>query len=105
MWEYLVQLLHYLPAGIGYTTLIGIALAVLARFIPNEKLQNYGYKFGVVVSAAGTLKLGKAWEKVEDFCINSVGQLLQGFKNGLQADDAGDPQIPSSNDGKPDVRI
>jgi hypothetical protein len=104
MWEYLLQLLHLLPAGIGYTTLVGVLLAVVARFVPNSKLQDLGYKFGLAVTVFGSAKMGKAWEKVEEFCINSFGQLLTGFKNGLQSDDGGEK--PSQKvDNTPDVRV
>lgn len=97
MWDVLLTQLQHLSTGIGYSTLIGASLAVIAWFIPNEKLQGFGYNLGVALSAAGTLKLGKAWNKLEDFCINSVGQLLQGFKNGLESDDGKSPSNESSN--------
>lgn len=64
-------------------------LFIVARILPNEKIRALGVSIGKTVSAFGARKVGKAfWEKVEDFLENSSGVLLEGIKEGLDADDA-----------------
>lgn len=76
---------NVLMSGIG----VGFLLTLIARLIPNEKLDKMGYNFGVAVSKFGVGKLGKAsWEKLEDFFENSLGILIEGVKKGLDSDDA-----------------
>ena len=101
MTENFIEILKQITAGIGITTLITLALSVLAKYIQNSKLQDFGYKFGVSLTILGSARIGKAWEKLEDFCINSIGQLLIGFKNGLKSDDGNSP--PNDSNNNPDV--
>ena len=66
---------------------LGIILATLARIIPNEKLHAWGVSSGQFLNSFGTSKMGSAsWEKLEGFLINSVGQYLNGVKEGLDKD-------------------
>jgi len=65
---------------------VSIAMMALTRFIPNEKLYNITYKLGKSLTLFGTLKLGKPWQKFEDFIINSIGSLYNGFSDGLSHD-------------------
>lgn len=67
---------------------ITLALAVLARFTPNEKLDAWGFASGAALSRIGAGKLGKrAWEAVENYLENSSAVFLRGVKRGLDADD------------------
>lgn len=103
--EIIHTILPYISQFLGGTVAIGIVLAVVARVIPNEKLYAWGYKLGVMGGAFGSLKVGRGWNAIEGFLINSLGELFRGIKDGLTSDDSGDPQQPSNNDGNPDVRI
>lgn len=65
-------------------TAIGLGITLLARFIPNEKLFSWGLSFGKLLNGFGSVRFGNtAWEKVEDFLINSIGEFLRGMKSGL----------------------
>lgn len=68
---------------------LGIILATVARFIPNDKLYAWGVKSGQFFNSLGTSKMGtKSWEKLEDFLVNSIGEYLKGVKIGLDDDEA-----------------
>ena len=71
------------------TYVIGIAFlfGIVGRFLPNEKLYNWGFALGKTVGGFGFLKMGDGWEKVESFLINSFGQFFNGVKDGLNNDD------------------
>ncbi len=86
---------------IGIGSVIGIALMVLAKVLPNEKLFSYGYSTGAALNVFGTAKLGAGWEKIEDFLINSIGEFLRGMKAGL---DPEDNMVIEAKDKKKDVR-
>jgi len=59
-------------------------LFILARIIPNEKVDIYGYKLGKFITIFCSAKLGKAcWKKSEEFFENSSVVFLQGLKRGL----------------------
>ena len=61
---------------------------IIARMLPNEKLEAIGYKLGHALSLWGRLKLGKNfWEKIEDFIENTASAFFRGFAKGLSADD------------------
>jgi hypothetical protein len=79
------------PTVIGAGVTVG--LFVLARVIPNDKLQAMGRGIGLAVTKVGAGRLGKkAWEKVEGFLENSSGAFLTGIKEGLNSDD--EPEDP-----------
>ena len=73
------------PIAIG--AFISIALLVISKQLPNEKIQSFGFKLGSIITTFGGLKMGKAWEKIEDFLINSVGVFFEGIKAGLNSDE------------------
>ena len=82
---------------------LGVILAALSRFIPNEKLEAWGIKSGQLLNGFGTNKMGSnGWEKMEDFLINSLGSFLKGVKIGLD-DDEIDPN--KKRGSKDNVRI
>lgn len=61
-----------------------VVLTIIAKLLPNAKVYGYGFSFGEWLNAFGTSKVGsKTWERVEDFIINSVGQLVKGIRDGL----------------------
>lgn len=71
-------------------TVIGLVLTLIARLIPNEKLYAWGLMAGRFFNVLGTTKIGApAWEKLEHFLVNSVGEYLRGMKDGLEEDDKG----------------
>lgn len=85
--ENLLPILKEIISTIGYTTLITLGLTVVAKYIPNNKLNQLGYKIGVYLTTFGTLRVGRVWEKIETFFIESIGQILSGIKSGLRSDD------------------
>ena len=85
-------------------TTLGIILASLARFLPNDKLYAWGLKSGQFLNSFGSSKMGSvAWERLEDFVVNSLGEYLRGMKIGLDDESAQPPAKDS--DGQSDVRI
>lgn len=69
---------------ISLATIIGLVSTFIARIIPNEKIYSFGMKFGQFLNGFGSTKIGSvSWEKIEDFSINSIGEFLRGFKDGL----------------------
>lgn len=66
---------------------ISIGLLILAKVLPNEKVYAFGFKIGSWLSTFGALRCGAAWNKLEDFMINSGGQFFKGFKDGLNSDE------------------
>ncbi len=70
--------------------ILSVVTSLIARFVPNEKLFAWGVKFGKLLNGFGTSKVGSiAWEKIEDFLINSVGEFLRGIKSGLDDSEGG----------------
>ena len=67
--------------------IITVVISLIAKFLPNEKVYNLGYKAGLALTVFGTIKAGTAWEKIEDFLLNSFGQFFAGFRVGLNSDD------------------
>lgn len=74
---------------------VGAFLFVLARLIPNERLDSWGFIVGSIVTGFGAGKLGsKTWEMIESFLENSSGAFLDGVKKGLDRDDVKDaPEV------------
>ncbi len=71
----------------------GLVLVVLARLLPNEKLERWGFAAGQAVTTLGAGRLGRAfWEKIESFLENSTGVFLAAMKRGLDSDD--DKNVP-----------
>jgi hypothetical protein len=69
-------------------TTIGIALTILVRIIPNEKIFSWGVATGKFLDGIGSIKMGSVvWDKVEHFLVNSVGEYLRGVKSGLGEDE------------------
>lgn len=70
---------------------LGLFGAILARWIPNEKLHGWGLKSGQFLDNFGSARVGKTmWEKIEDFLVNSVGEYLRGVKDGLDSNEEQD---------------
>lgn len=75
--------------GAGVT----VAITILARFLPNEKVYNFGYALGLALSKLGQSRLGKeTTRKIELFLENSLRQITAGFCDGLDFDDGGTKQ-------------
>lgn len=87
---------NILASGIGAS----IVLAVIARMIPNDKLYAFGFGLGQSLSRMAVLRFGMAWEKIEDFAVNSFGMILSGLKSGLNSDDQNTPQTDVESDAK-----
>lgn len=69
---------------------LGLITSLIARFVPNEKLFSWGVKIGQLLNGFGTSKIGSiAWEKIEDFLINSIGEFFRGIKSGLDDSEGG----------------
>lgn len=66
---------------------ISLGLLILAKVLPNEKVYAFGFKIGSWLSTFGALRCGAAWDKIEDFMINSGGQFFKGLKDGLKSDE------------------
>lgn len=68
-----------------------VLLLIIARLIPNDKLDTFGFKCGCLLTLYGKSKLGKAfWEKIEDFIENSFQVFFCAFQRGLHSDDNGE---------------
>ena len=85
-------------------TIIGVGITVVAKFLPNPKVYKFGYNIGVALTSFGTSKIGKAWEKIEDFLTNSLGIFFTGMKDGLNSDEENPTYNPPKDDG-PKVRV
>lgn len=100
---------------IGIGSIVSIALTVLAKIIPNDKVYGFGVVVGKAISSFGNLRFGQAiYEKVEDFVLNSMLQFINGIKFGMEFDDAlsatesnkvADPEIPKVEKAKLKARI
>lgn len=80
---------------LGATGIVVILVTALARFLPNDKLYMWGFDLGKSMTSFGTKKVGYAWEKLEDFLINSLGVFLDGFRDGLNSDDSPEKKKPT----------
>lgn len=77
-------LANVLLSGVGGSLLV----LLLARLMPDAKLQALGTSLGAKLSALGRHKLGKPfYEAVENFAQHSLGVFLQGVSTGLDKDD------------------
>mgnify|MGYP003963876935 len=65
---------------------VSVVMMILAKTLPNKKLYNWGFWVGNLLTVFGTVKLGKPWQKFEDFILNSVGAFYEGFSAGLKSD-------------------
>jgi len=65
---------------------VSIAIMLLTRIISNQKLYEWGFWLGNLLTIFGTLRLGGPWQKLEDFILNSIGSLYEGFAAGLKSD-------------------
>lgn len=80
---------------------VSLGLTLLAKFLPNEKVYSVGFSIGSWMNGFGTSKIGRsAWEKIENFLINSAGQFFGGMRDGLNEGE--DPV--DKKDERPDVR-
>ena len=67
---------------------LGVIFVIATRLLPNEKLYAWGLKSGQFFNSFGKSKMGSvAWEKLEDFLVNSIGEYLRGVKDGLDSDE------------------
>ena len=81
-------MLEFLTDTVTIGAILGIVLAGIARFVPNEKLFSWGEKAGRFLNSLGSARMGSTtWEKLEDFLVNSIGEYLKGLKFGLDADE------------------
>jgi len=81
-------MLEIIVQVIAFATALGIFSALIAKYIPNDKLYAWGVQSGEFLNSLGTSKIGSsAWEKLEDFLVNSVGEYLRGMKDGLDANE------------------
>ena len=71
-----------------------LSLGLLARLLPNEKLYDWGYKFGIWINTVGYGRMGKSWNNVETFIQNSFGKFFTGVRDGLDADEQPAPENP-----------
>ena len=91
-------MLSIIGDALTVATSLGIALAAVARFLPNEKLYGWGVKGGQFLQRIGSSRMGgTAWERLEDFLVNSIGEYLKGVKFGLDSDEV-DPNKRKEND-------
>ena len=66
-----------------------IVLMVLARLVPNDRLLAWCRAAGAALSGFGRGRLGRGfWEQIESFVENSIAVAWQGFREGLNRDDA-----------------
>lgn len=82
------------PITIGAIT--SIILLIISKQLPNEKIAQFGFKIGTFLTTFGGLKMGKTWEKIEDFLINSVGVFMEGIKAGLNSDETKNVSVKKS---------
>ena len=69
---------------IAMISALGVFGALVARWLPNEKLYAWGLKSGQFLDSFGSARMGRSmWEKLEDFLVNSIGEYLKGVKVGL----------------------
>jgi hypothetical protein len=81
-------MLEFLGNTLTLGTALGIVLTILVRVIPNEKIFSWGVATGKFLDGIGTIKMGSlAWNKIEHFLVNSIGEYLRGVKSGLGDDE------------------
>lgn len=69
-----------------FTVLIPL---IFLTFLPNEKLYNWGFKYGSKWSKWMNKKLGRLnWEGIENNITGSVISFAQGIKDGADSDDS-----------------
>ena len=96
-------MLEFLTNALTIGTSMGIILAAVARFVPNDKLFGWGVNARQFLNDFGSSKMGSGvWERIEDFLVNSIGEYLRGVKVGLD-DDEIDPNKENKDDDN--VRI
>ena len=82
------MMLDILTNIITICSALGIFGALMARWIPNDKLNAWGLATGRFLNNFGKAKMGSVtWEKLEDFLVNSIGEYLRGVKVGLDEDE------------------
>ena len=80
--------MEFLTNALSLLSSLGIILVFVTRFLPNEKLYAWGLKSGQFLNSFGKARMGStAWEKLEDFLVNSIGEYLKGVKIGLDSDE------------------
>lgn len=78
----------FLLEAFGWATIVAFVISIVARFIPNEKLEKMGFDAGVFITNLGSSKLGpKVWENIENFFIQAFASFLEGLHRGLRIDD------------------
>jgi len=91
---------------VSRVSIVAIVLTTITRILPSDKVYMTGYKFGCSVTKYGSIKFGVAWEKIEDFFTESLGQFFNGFRNGLNSDDSDDDGRGKIKEKKnPNVRV
>ncbi len=75
--------MEFLTDLIALGAIVSFVLTILAKLLPNDKVYAFGVKIGQALNSFGHARIGDTWEKVEDFFVNSLGQLFSGLKVGL----------------------
>ena len=76
--------MEFLTNIITVGAVITLALTILAKLLPNDKVYGFGFSVGEWLNSWGTARLGsKSWERIEDFLTNSAGEFFRGMRAGL----------------------
>lgn len=86
--SWIIEFWEIISASPALSTGAGaIILLILARIVPNAKLDVLGEKFGVFLSAVGT-KVLPFWNKFEKLLINGLAVFTTAVIRGLRKDNA-----------------
>jgi len=81
---------EFLTSPLGMAVGGGIIAALLAlagKFMTDDKCEKWGYTHGLWSTTIGTMKLGKVWNKIENFFQNKRRAYFKGFDRGADSDD------------------
>lgn len=59
---------------------------VFIKMVPNKHVEKFGYRLGVACTLGGNKLMGKGFEKVEEFVIDTVSTFGKGFMKGARSD-------------------
>jgi len=90
LWETIIAS-PALSTGVG-----AIAILIIARILPNAKLDVWGERIGVILSTVGT-KILPFWAKFEKLLINGLAVFTTAIIRGLRKHNAGATKKPADN--------
>jgi len=65
---------------------ISLIALIVAKLLPNSRLESWGEKLGVVCTLGLSRLLPDVWAKIESWVINGLSTFIKGFIKGLESD-------------------